>query len=171
MSALSPHTDFINQDQYLYCWGFYNDSIQELGAEEFLTRVISRTLKSLASVKEHKNKRVRERAFTMWWGSYADMFWVAVPGKLSADPAIVIQNRMRGLAGYYGSDYSNNDVMNLAPFFRYDYGNVIWYADENLAGTEEYAQDDKGRDFLLVKHRCWHPSLMKTEFYKAHPRT
>ncbi len=68
---LEAYTDVIDQTQRIYAYGYYLDAITKTGWDEFYQKIDFALRSALGAVRDSRNRRVRERAFTLWQGEYA----------------------------------------------------------------------------------------------------
>lgn len=156
--VVEQYTDFVDQAQRVYAYGYYLDAIEKIGSHIFLEHLREALLLAIMDIADSKSKRIRERAFTVWSGPYNAQFWVAVPHRLSVDVNKIIVRHLNAVEGYYGTDYGSNAQMTLTPYLHYDYGEVTIYGDY----TEPDAVgkiDVKGRsEPTWVNIRQWQPA-------------
>lgn len=153
-------TDFIDQSQYLWAYGYQVAAIRKMGEEVFLPKWKYALFRSLAAVRDSGNKRVRERAFTIWAGYYGDLLWCAVPGKILSDVPILMSTHIASLDGFYGGDFGSNDDMKLVPIARYDYGDVVVYGDSAQTGMYGFYEFSDDCASLIVRYRMWAPCVI-----------
>jgi len=163
----AKYTDAIAIDQPLYAWGFYFEEADKykLGPHIYYAELLGSTMLGLMDIRDSKNKRVRERGFTVWNGFYNIQFWIAVPANLLTAPAMKIYDRIASaVPGYYGSDYSSNLILQLTPAFRYQFGEISSYSDSASAGQTKTLEAE-GRTIDVHYRQYFTVSSKKSEMY------
>ncbi len=162
------YTDYIPTQQYLICWGFNPQTLDNTyrGANAFpMTRALLRGLKAIS---ESKNKRLRDRRFTIWMGSYYLCDWVGIPGRISSRVTDALDRFFREITGFETLEYGELAIMQLVPRFRYEVGRVIQYADMEDAGKERVDGDNNFASGLTIVYRMDMPAfVMGKEVYQG----
>lgn len=143
------HTDFIAEDQYVFCYAFDPEA----------DKPIPELLMALKAVGESRNRKVRDRCFTVWGGDFAPYYWIAVPGNLSAEVTDLLYARLGKARGYTTFDHGMTGRMGIRPIFRYDHGAVATYAAEDEGGTS-CVDDGSG---LTIHCRVQMPAFLMGE--------
>ncbi len=161
------YTDFIAEDQPIYGWGFYLEEADNYkhGKEIYFAEIVGSAILGLVDISKNKNKRIRERGFTIWTGCYNVQFWIAVPANLLTAPAnIIFQRVANAVPGYYGSDYGKSLAMGLTPTLRYQFGGIYSYADASSVGHSRNLMAE-GNIVTLQYRRYTAIALKKSEVY------
>ena len=137
-------TDFIAEDQPVYSWGFYLEEADNYkhGKEIYFAEIVGSAILGLVGSSKNKNKRIRERGFTIWTECHVAN---AVPG-------------------YYGSDYGKSLAVGLTPILRYQFGDIYSYTDSSSAGHSRNLMAE-GNIVTLQYRRYTATALKKSEVY------
>ena len=160
--AEEPHIDLISYKRsglvFLYRWQYLNQ--QGLQGPDLQGRMF----KALAALGE-QNKRLRERAFTVFVGDYcSDLggYALAITTTNSA-----VSNFLRGYLPKTGlSGPREGDFPLLSPLFRYDHGYLIQYVEDELAGGTFVDDDDWWGTGKTVYRRGTWPTNSKSKYGK-----
>ena len=136
------YTDYIPTQQYLISWGFNPESLDNTYRGANALPVTRALLHGLKAISESKNKRLRNRRFTIWMGDYYLWYWVGIPGRISCLVTDVLDRFFRKITGFETLGYGELATMQLVPMFRYEAGRVIQYVDMEVAGKERVDGDD-----------------------------
>ncbi|MDI6872066.1 MAG: hypothetical protein QME79_12135 [Bacillota bacterium] len=160
------HTDFIAETQPFWCYEFEIETLERESDGDYGYPPMKALLRALGEVKSHRNKRVRERAFTVWVGDYGPHFCIAVPEKLAAPVVLLIRRHLKAIPGYCGEESGYG--LPLVPTFRYEYGDLIWYVDLDSAGEDLIDDEENGRfgSGFVLKRRTSLPAWFGGERYR-----
>lgn len=162
------HTDYIRESQFVICWGFDLEALEEADSGYYAWPVKVALLQGLKAGAASRSKRVRERSLTVWVGDYGRYYWVAVPGNLSAQVVRVLSPYLEQAAGYDTTDFGRIPEVPLVAAFRYQMGQVIEYSDESVAGTEYVDDEENYGSGLTIRRRVVMPAeLLGREKYQA----
>lgn len=164
------HTDFPPEQQNLTCWLYRQPGSDHLvlytnaGHADF-SEVMRNLLRTLGELSQSKNKRLRERRFTIWAG---DPHYLVL-GIPEDSPLLLTQfmhARMGRVAGYEISEGTEASQSVMTPQFRYEAGKIIVYDDRCLAGyvtSEEIHNYGSG---VIIQYRVKGPLWMTGAFGK-----
>ena len=162
------YTDYILTQQYLICWGFDPETLDNTyrGANAFpMTRAL---LHGLKAISESKNKRLRDRRLTVWMGSYFRYDWVGIPGGISSRVTELLSRFFWEITGFETLEFGELATMQLVPMFRYELGRIIQYVDAEDAGQERVDGDDNFGTGLTILYRADMPAyFMGGESYQG----
>jgi hypothetical protein len=123
------HTDLARPPGLLLFWGFDVQLLAQAYGGYYEGGVFKALLTGLKELSESKNKRKRERDFTMWGGHYLhDTFWIGVPSSLSAEVTDSLSRHLWQVAGFSSQEYSDYVTHPFIAIFRYDHGRIIEYS-------------------------------------------
>ena len=148
-------TDFIGEDHRLWCYLFRLEVLEKT-ATIYSTPVIKALLSGLRELMQSRNKRVRERAFTIWGGDYFafdSYFVVAVPRELPVQVTEVLRRRFELVEGYSTMEGGSLPIVPVVPWFRYEGGTVIEYSDDSMCGKTRLDDDENYGSGLMLHFR------------------
>ena len=156
------HVDLISYERsglvYLYRWQYLEQ--QGLQGPDLQDRFFW----GLAELGE-QNKRLRERAFTVFVGDYGSDFggYAIAISTTNGEVSNFLRQYLpkTGLGGP-----SEGDIPLLSPLFRYDHGHLIRDAEGELAGTT-YIDDEEwaGTGKIVYRRGTW-PTESKSQYVK-----
>lgn len=159
---IKRHTDYISSNHEVFCWAFRLDVLEKTDGMPVTTALFQ----GLKDLSESKNKRLRDRRFTIWMGDDARMFyWVAM-----SHPAVAVTNLLcrhfSRVAGYETSESALLTQLPVMPRFRYERGQVIEYSDRDLVGTWRVDDGDwYGSGLTVLRRYAASASLASGERY------
>ena len=149
--------DYIPDEQYVLVWGFHLEGLIEAHPGFYALPVYRALIDGLCSVAASKNRKIRERKFTVWAGDYGDCFWIAVPGEISSAVSGLLDAKLRHVTGFQWMEFGTIPEMPLIPMFAYNHGKVIRYGDFDDAGKEDIDSEDRFGTGAAVQVRAWFP--------------
>lgn len=149
--------DFIPDEQYVLVWGFYLAELIKGDPGFYALPVYRALIQGLCAVADSKNKRTRERKFTVWAGDYGDCFWIGIPGEISSNVSGLLDAQLRHVAGFQWMEFGTIPEMPLIPMYAYDHGKVIRYGNFVDAGKEYIDETDSFGTGALLQVRAWFP--------------
>ncbi len=143
---LWPYLDCIREDAELVCFGFDPHTLAEEdgGGAFYGEPVFHHAVKALQAIGQAKNKTIRERAFTLYFGDYGPYFCVGVPTPLSGAVRSVLREQFERLQAFQWVESGSNATLCLVPLLRYDHGAIIDYSENAPPGTWRIDDDDEG---------------------------
>jgi hypothetical protein len=156
-TIFEKYTDIISDKQTLQCWGFDINTLKENGISDYTRNVRDAILYSLQNITESKNKRIRDRAFTVFIGDYGNDFEFFAAGiKITIDKRIkqIITTNFQSVQGYYESFGEATPYISLTPEYRYTYGKIFQYTFEDSKIGKKVIENIYGKCVTLF-HREW----------------
>ncbi len=158
------HTDFPPDEQYLTCWLYRQEGSDHLSPytnadhAEF-TQVMRNLLRTLGELAQSKNKKLRERRFTVWAGDPHYLI-LGIPGDSPLPLKQFMHDRMGRVAGYELSEGTEASQSAMAPTARYEAGKIILYDYPSLAGLVSAHDNDNYKSGVTVHYRAKGPLWM-----------
>lgn len=153
-AMLIQQTDFIKEDNATFNFGFPWSTL-DLDSD-YTDSLFKCLLHAMKEIKYHKNKVIRERAFTIWAGDHNQIFWIAVPENMSSKVTGIIDKYFKEEFPKITHGFGRTDKMALIPVFRYSFGHFIQYIEEDAAGG--FRVDDADwygtNETIYFKARC-----------------
>lgn len=162
--VLEQHTDFPPEEQYLTCWLYRQEGSDHLspytdaGHADF-TEVMRNLLRTLGELARSKNKRLRERRFTVWAGDPHYLI-LGIPGDSPLPLKQFMHDHMGRVAGYECGEGTEASQSGMVPKFRYEAGKIITYDDPELAGYVSSEDDHNYGSGVTIHYRARGPLLM-----------
>lgn len=152
------YTDFISDYQDVLIWEFDSETIQKgYDVSTYSLPVEIQLLKGIKKIAESKNKSIREKKFTIFWGDFGsafELFGVGITGRTSSKVIEIITSAFEEVNGYQAMEYGKIPGVPFIPRYRYENGLVIEYSSEpRLAG--KFRKDDAIIAGLKVLYRMW----------------
>jgi hypothetical protein len=161
------YTDYISENHSLFCWEFSPEELEQHYGSYYGLHVKSALLQGLKSLAMSRNKRLRDRRFTIWMGDYGPYYLLGVSSQLSSQVTRVLERLFVEVVGYKTSEFDDLSRLRLKPVFRYESGRVIEYSDESVVGTEKIDDDEWYGSGLTILHRMAAPVFGRKDVYRG----
>ena len=153
------YTDYPPNAQYLTCWLYRQDGSDHLSHSSDhadFDEVVKNLLRTLGELSQSKNKRLRERQFTIWWGDPHYLI-IGIPEDSPLPLKQFMHDRMNRAAGYECSESTEASQSTMSYKFRYEAGRIIVYDDPSLAGLVTEDTDYNYGSGVTVEYRAKGP--------------
>lgn len=157
-TIFNNHTDIISDWLFITCWAFDIKGLKETsGSGDYTEPVRIALLRSLGEIANSRNKRIRERSFTIFMGDFGEgnqNFGIGIRDSTYRKVKNIFLKEFEATNGFL---YETNDRMPFAPFvpcYRYIHGNVIEYTFEDSLVGKKYVDSNYGSG-LTIKYREW----------------
>lgn len=157
-TILYRHTDFISDRQYITYWGFDTFGLKKNEDSGNYSMPVRKALfGALSKIARSRNKRIRERSFTIFMGDYGSTFqYFGIGIRHSTFRMVkdIFESYFSNVIGYEHEDYDRMPYIPFIPVYRYINGKIIKYTyEEKLAGR--VIIDDMFDTGLLIKYRMF----------------
>ena len=156
-TILNRYTDFISDKLPVYCWGFSVNELKKLNASDYSIPVRIAVLNSLLKISNSANKRICERAFTVFIGDYGDEFENFAAGiRYSTDKKVksIHSENLNTLPVKCESFEDNIRYIHLLPEYRYSFGKIYQYTyDDEKIGKRQI--EDSYETEAEIQYRKW----------------
>jgi hypothetical protein len=152
------YTDFISDNQDILIWEFDSQAIQKgYDVSTYTLPVEIQLFRALKKIAESKNKSIREKKFTIFYGDFGtanELFGVGIAGRTTVKVSEIITGVFEEVNGYQTMEFGKIPWVPLIPWYRYENGLVIEYTYESrLAG--KYRKDDATIAGIKIQYRMW----------------
>ncbi len=152
------YTDFISDYQNVLIWEFDSQAIQTgYDMSTYTLPVEIQLFRALKKIAESKNKTIREKKFTIFYGDFGsanELFGVGITGRTTAKVSEIITSSFEEVKGYQTMEYGKIPNVPFIPWYRYENGLVIEYTSESkLVG--KCRKDDSTIAGLKIMYRMW----------------
>jgi len=156
---LEKCTDYIKERNFVVGFGFPLVNIDE----EIIIRNI---LKSLLTIQNSPNKKIRERSFNIWGGNHLDRYYVALPENISVKIVDIFRKNLDPNFTNVSTSFGETSRMGLYPIYRYENGNIIEYNDDSVAGKTRIDNENWYGTGAKIQFRlCCRAELLGYEKY------
>ena len=161
------YTDYRSENHSLVCWEFSPEELEQRYGSYYGLHVKSVLLQGLKSLATSRNKKLRDRRFTIWMGDYGSYYLLGVSSQLSSQVTRLLERFFVEVVGYKTSEFDDLSKLLLKPAFRYESGRVIEYSDESVVGTEKIDDDEWYGSGLTILHRIAAPAFGRKDAYRG----
>lgn len=155
MEQLERYTDYIDMSQEVFCWEFSLSA-----GDDIYDTVKTELLRGLKALSESKNRRLRDRRFTIALGDDAVWYYYVAITRPATDLTRFLNRYLIPIEGYDTSEFAFLNTVKALPRLRYEAGQVIEYSDADLAGTWRDDDDDWYGSGLRIQYRYAQPSFL-----------
>ncbi len=157
-TIFNKHTDIISDWLFISCWCFDIEGLKTNPDSGDYTDPVRKSLMcGLAKIASSRNKRIRERSFTIFMGDYGDGFQYFGIGIRYSTYKIIKDIILSEFITIKGFLYETNDRLPYAPFipvYRYIHGKIIEYTyDDSRVGKKRI--DNLYKSGLSIIYRKW----------------
>jgi len=150
---VNQYTDYISENRSVFCWEFSPEELEQHYGSYYGRPVKRALLQGLKLLAMSRNKRLRDRSFTIWMGDYGPYYFLGVSNRLSSQVTQLLERYFFEVVGYKTSEFGSLSELLLEPAFRYENGHVVEYSDESVVGTEKVDDDEWYGSELTLTHR------------------
>ncbi len=147
--------DILPERQELLCWGFDARVLGELSGDMYARPVYRAVISSMGALAGSCNRRLRERAFTVWAGDWGKLFWCALPLGMHGGALRLMGGFLSAVPGYRCTETGRIPDIPLVPSFRYQRGVPGLYTDEGGWGVSLVDDDPEYGTGLTLWGRGW----------------
>jgi len=156
--VFDKYKDFISDYQDVLIWEFDSQAIQKgYDVSTYTLPVEIQLFRALKKIADSKNKSVREKNFTIFYGDFGsafELFGVGITGRTTAKVTEIITSNFEELKGYQTMECGKIPYVPFIPWYRYENGLVIEYTSDSRL-MEKYRTDDATIAGLKIIYRMW----------------